>query len=268
MISGRYSTGKPGLGRGLGGVFMAVLDFTIRPRLGRDRRPQYCRVRAGFSQPPAPDESASAVHLPTPMNRRPAENLNTITAPGIEVSGQQGLAIQLIDQSPIAFDDVVFRDLVAAHATQTDQQVLYGSGANGQVLGVLETPNIQSVAIASLDIRGVYAAIANAIQLVHATRFQLPEVIVMHPRHWGWLLSLAGPAKQVVVPARRSRCAVQRGGHLGKRRQSTGGRTSHGLPVVTDPNITTTAGTGGNENQILVCRGGCPEFRGTSVAAR
>lgn len=87
------------------------------------------------------------------MNRRPAENLNTITAPGIEVSGQQGLAIQLIDQSPIAFDDVVFRDLVAAHATQTDQQVLYGSGANGQVLGVLETPNIQSVAIASLDIR-------------------------------------------------------------------------------------------------------------------
>jgi hypothetical protein len=39
-----------------------------------------------------------------------------INAPVRTISGQQGVAIQLIDQSPIAFDDVVFRDLVAAHA--------------------------------------------------------------------------------------------------------------------------------------------------------
>lgn len=33
------------------------------------------------------------------------------------IAGQQDLAIQLLDQSPIAFDEVVFRDLVASHAT-------------------------------------------------------------------------------------------------------------------------------------------------------
>jgi len=44
-----------------------------------------------------------------------------INAPVRTISGKQAVAIQLIDQSPIAFDDLVFRDLVAAHAAQTDQ---------------------------------------------------------------------------------------------------------------------------------------------------
>ena len=39
-----------------------------------------------------------------------------INAPVRTVAGAQGVAIQLIDQSPIAFDDVVFRDLTALAA--------------------------------------------------------------------------------------------------------------------------------------------------------
>jgi hypothetical protein len=34
-----------------------------------------------------------------------------INAPVRTISGEQAVAIQLIDQSPIAFDDLVFRDL-------------------------------------------------------------------------------------------------------------------------------------------------------------
>ena len=106
------------------------------------------------------------------------------------MAGQQGLAIQLIDQSPITFDDLVFRDLVADYATQVDRQVLNGSGTNGQVLGVHGTANIQTMAVASMNIAGVYGAIANAVQLVHTQRFLPPTVIAMHPRRWGWFLSL------------------------------------------------------------------------------
>jgi hypothetical protein len=61
----------------------------------------------------------------------------------------------LIDQSPIAFDDVIFRDLTAAHATELAEQCLYGSGTTGQVLGVLGTPNIQSIPVSSLDVPGI-----------------------------------------------------------------------------------------------------------------
>jgi hypothetical protein len=36
-----------------------------------------------------------------------------------------------------------------------DKQCLYGSGTTGQVLGVLGTPNIQSIPVSSLDVPGI-----------------------------------------------------------------------------------------------------------------
>lgn len=180
-----------------------------------------------------------------------------INAPVRTIAGQQGVAIQLIDQSPIAFDDVVFRDLVAAHATVTDQQVLSGSGANGQVLGVNFTPNIQTVAVGALTAQGVYSAIANAIQLVHTTRFLPPEVIVMHPRRWGWLLSLFDDSgRPLFIP--NTQGAFNAGGILTDVASQQVVGTIQGLPVVTDPNISTTAGSQyasyGDEDAIYVLR--------------
>jgi HK97 family phage major capsid protein len=58
-----------------------------------------------------------------------------VNAPVRTIAGQEGLAIQLIDQSPIAFDDVVFRDLVASHAATTDHQVIQGSGVQRRSSG-------------------------------------------------------------------------------------------------------------------------------------
>ncbi len=53
----------------------------------------------------------------------------------------------LLEQSPISFDQVIFQDLILAHAA-----VLHGqapaAGSTGQVLGVDGfTPNIQTVAL-------------------------------------------------------------------------------------------------------------------------
>lgn len=180
-----------------------------------------------------------------------------INAPVRTIAGQQGVAIQLIDQSPIAFDDVVFRDLVAAHAATTDQQVLYGSGTNGQVLGVDYTPNIQTVAAASDGYEDVYKAIANAIQLVHTTRFLPPEVIVMHPRRWGALLASFDTAgRPLFIP--NTQGAFNAGGILTDVASQQVVGTVQGLPVVTDPNISTTSGTEyssyGDEDIIYVLR--------------
>jgi len=41
--------------------------------------------------------------------------------------------MQLLDQSPINFHEVVFRDLTADHNRPLDQQVLTGSGSAGQL---------------------------------------------------------------------------------------------------------------------------------------
>jgi HK97 family phage major capsid protein len=87
-----------------------------------------------------------------------------INAPVRTIAGEQSLALQLIDQSPIAFDEVIFSDLSADHDRELDRQTLFGSGLSGQVLGALSTPGIGSVAIASLDIAGYFNALANAIK--------------------------------------------------------------------------------------------------------
>jgi HK97 family phage major capsid protein len=183
-----------------------------------------------------------------------------INAPVRTISGQQGVAIQLIDQSPIAFDDVVFRDLVAAHAAATDQQVLSGSGSGGQVLGVNFTPGILTVAVDAVTIQGVYSAIANAIQQVHTQRFLPPEVIVMHPRRWGWFQSLLDTAdRPLFLPAANGLWNAA-GVLTDVASQQVVGQM-FGLPVVTDPNISINSGSEysstpqyGDEDVIYVLR--------------
>lgn len=178
-----------------------------------------------------------------------------INAPVRTIAGQQGLSIQLIDQSPIAFDEVVFRDLVADYATQVDRQVLNGTGNTGQVLGVHQTANIQTITVSSVTIQGVYSAIANAVQKIHTSRFLPPEVIVMHPRRWGWFLSLLdGQQRPLFLPAANH--PANAAGVLERVDSQQIVGQMHGLPVVTDPNIGTTfgGGTNGTEDVIYVLR--------------
>ncbi|MEZ0357339.1 phage major capsid protein [Mycobacterium sp. SA01] len=179
-----------------------------------------------------------------------------ISCPVRTIAGQEGVAIQLIDQSPIAFDDVVFRDLIAAHAAATDQQVLYGTGSNGQVLGVDYTSGVNTVAVGSVTIQGVYSAIANAIQTVHTTRFLPPTAIVMHPRRWGWFLSLLDSTDRPLILPYASNPMNAVGILSEVDSQQIVGQLA-GLPVITDPNVTTTAGSesgGGTEDIIYVLR--------------
>jgi HK97 family phage major capsid protein len=176
-----------------------------------------------------------------------------LSAPVKTISGQQGVAIQLLEQSPIAFDQVVFKDLIAAHAAVLDKQTLAGTGLSGQVLGVHGTSGIGTVAVSAVTIQGVYSAIANAIQTVHTARFMPPEVIVMHPRRWGWFLSLLdNQDRPLFLPGANG--LFNAAGVLERVDSQQVVGQMHGLPVVTDPNIGTAYGTGTNEDLIYVMR--------------
>jgi len=167
------------------------------------------------------------------------------------VAGAQGVAIQLIDQSPIAFDDVVFRDLTAAHASRLNKQVIGGTGTNGQVLGTSATAGIGSLPVTDVTIQGVYSAIANAIQTVHTTRFLPPEVIVMHPRRWGWFLSLLDTTdRPLFLPGANN--GMNLAGVLSDVASQQVVGQMHGLPVVTDPGIP--INVNGDEDVIYVLR--------------
>ena len=177
-----------------------------------------------------------------------------INAPVRTVAGAQGVAIQLIDQSPIAFDDVVFRDLTAAHASRLNSQVIGGTGTNGQVLGTSATAGIGSLPVTgALSIQSVYSAIANAVQTVHTTRFLPPEVIVMHPRRWGWFLSLLDTTdRPLFLPGANN--GMNLAGVLSDVASQQVVGQMHGLPVVTDPGIPINVGAGSDEDVIYVLR--------------
>ncbi|MFJ6730001.1 phage major capsid protein [Streptomyces sp. NPDC091281] len=178
-----------------------------------------------------------------------------INAPVRTIAGQQDVAIQLLDQSPVSFDEVIFRDLTADHATKTDLQVISGSGSSGQVTGVRATAGIETVTYTdgSPTVAKLYSKVADAVQRIHTLRFMAPTVIVMHPRRWAYLLAATdGNGRPLVVPdAGNPQNAIATLGAVAAE-QVVG--QMHGLPVVTDPSMPTTLGAGTNQDVIHVLR--------------
>lgn len=171
------------------------------------------------------------------------------------IAGQQSIALQLIEQSPINFDQVVFQDLVADYNQRVDLQVINGSGASGQVLGILNTSGIGTVTYSDTTQNAgtMYAAIANAIQSVHTSRFAPPTAILMHPRRWGGLLAARDTqGRPLFLPDVQG--PMNAGGILSEVASQGVVGNVQGLPVITDANIPTNLGAGTNQDVILVLR--------------
>lgn len=186
--------------------------------------------------------------------------VDTVVTAGVKtVAGQQDVAIQLLDQSPVAFDELIFRDLMADYATKVNVQTLSGTNGSGQVQGTLGTSGINAVAYtdASPTVAELYAKLADAVQQIHTGRFLPPTVIVMHPRRWGWFLaSLDTAGRPLVVPNANNPQNAMGVATEPASQQVVG--TIMGLPVVTDPSIPITYSAGapgaGTEDSIIVMR--------------
>jgi HK97 family phage major capsid protein len=178
---------------------------------------------------------------------------SSLSIPVRTIAGQQDVAVQLLDQSPINFDELVFRDLLADYATKTNLQVLNGTGSTGQVTGLVTQAGVTAVTLTATTVQGLYSAVANAVQQIYATRYAAPNVIVMHPRRWAWLISqLDANSRPLVVPnAQGPQNAIGTFGDLGVQ-QVVG--TIQGLAVVTDPSIPTNTGAGTNQDTIYILK--------------
>jgi HK97 family phage major capsid protein len=176
-----------------------------------------------------------------------------VTANVCTVGGNQTVARQLLDQAGIPIDTVVFGDLTAAHSQFLDAAMYTGSGSNGQILGINNLSGIQTVATGGLSIGYVYAAIANAIQAVYTARFAPPDVILMHPRRWGWLTSLLDSSNRpLFLPEANS--PMNAAGIVERIAPEAVVGSVQGIPVVVDPNLPTNLGGGTNQDAVYVLR--------------
>jgi HK97 family phage major capsid protein len=177
---------------------------------------------------------------------------DSISVPVRTIAGTQTMSQQLLDQSPLNFDQIVFADLLADYAVKLDVQVLSGSGSSGQMKGLLNTSNIGSVAVATVNAAGVYNAFANAAQGMHTNRYRSPQVAVCHPRRWAWLLSqLDSAGRPLVVPRAQNPSNSMGTGSLLAPEGPVGDFL--GIPVVLDASVPTDQG-GGTDDVLFLLR--------------
>lgn len=177
----------------------------------------------------------------------------TVSAPVRTYGGISDCSVQLVEQSPVAFDQIIFSDLASAHAKAIDTAIISGTGASGTHEGILEADTINSVTYtaATPTVAGLFPKLADAIQKISSDVFAAPNAIVMHPRRWGFLVAgLDSSNRPLVVP--NSSGPTNAVAVFGDVAAEAFAGTLLGLPVFLDANIPTNLGSGTNEDRIVV----------------
>jgi len=178
----------------------------------------------------------------------------TVTAPVTTIGGIQDVSVQLVEQSPIAFDQVIFSDLAASHAVAVGNAVINGTGASGTLEGFVNADTVNTVTYTdgSPTAAETISKIADGIQQVASARFLPADGIVMHPRRW-YALSAGGDlqGRPLVVPTAYAMNTL--GTSDAPVAQGPAGSIL-GLPVYLDPNIATNTGSGTNQDIIIISR--------------
>lgn len=179
-----------------------------------------------------------------------------INAPVRTLAGQEDVAMQLLDQSPISFDEVVYADLQADYNAKLDIQVINGSGINGQHLGILNVASINSVTFTSGSptFPTMYPAFAQGASLIYKNR-KLPATAAMvYPSTWYWATAqLDSTSRPLIVPPQVAFNSAATQSDLA---DGTGpvGMLSMGLPAYLDGNLPTNLGAGTNETRVIIAR--------------
>ena len=129
----------------------------------------------------------------------------TVSAPVRTLSGYEDVAIQLIDQSPIAggLDRLIFNDLMKAYDSKLNSQVIQGVGTAGEMTGILSAVGIGTVTYTAgtPTAGGLGTAISQAISGVAKARYEGAEAIVIHPALFYSMVGMVdGNGRPLVVP--------------------------------------------------------------------
>lgn len=164
------------------------------------------------------------------------------------IAGQQDVSLQLLERSNPAFDQIIFRDLALAHATELDRQLIRGAAASSEHVGIRNVSGINSVTYTdgSPTAAELLPKLYDAVNQVLSNRYLPPTAWVMHPRRATWLASNLSSTFPL----------FQQGGFYRGVGEQDGGvpLTIAGYPVIVDANVGTTYGSGTNEDEIYLVR--------------
>jgi len=178
----------------------------------------------------------------------------TLTIDVFTIAGQQSVSKQAL-QRGYNIENIVLADLIRAYHTKLDSLIINGTGANGQPLGLsgITTGILVTYTATTGTVAGIYPKIADCIQQIQSNVFVSPTHVVMHPRRLGFFLAgLDSQNRPLVVPQTYNPTNAMGTGAGISQYGANSGYSILGLPIVTDANITTTAGAGTNQDTIFV----------------
>lgn len=185
-----------------------------------------------------------------------------LVVPVCTIGGQQDVSRQSLERGTPGMDSIVGLDLAQAYNAELDRQVANGSGASGQMLGILQTAGIfQATAYtAAVTAATFYSKTAGAVSAVaSAGTVVTPNAWFMHPRRWYWLLAqLDSQGRPLAVPNPNgafNALAINTnpGGYSADHDvdPSVPVGIFHGLPVYLDANIPTAVGSGPEDQSFV-----------------
>jgi HK97 family phage major capsid protein len=132
------------------------------------------------------------------------------------VAGQEDAAIQLLDQSPIAFDEVITKDLTQDHAMQVDGQVMLGSGSSGQITGLYPQGTLTGGSTPGVIVNSVtdttnqwtgsstrtdfYSGVGKLASQIGRNRFMRMNAVVSNEAVWNSFATATDGNKRPLVP--------------------------------------------------------------------
>lgn len=203
-----------------------------------------------------------------------------VSAPVNTIAGQEDISLQLLEQSPIAMDGVVFQDLAADYDQRLDLQVLVGTGSNGQHTGVFNlaraagtsptvsqasyvavtnaTPTFFTIGGASPTNASNVGGIISGVNQVETFRYAPPTGIWVHPRRANWWSAQADTqGRPLFVTPNYGPLNAAGVNESSPVYQGVAGNL-FGLPVIKDANMPTTASsgapTGGTQDAAVVLK--------------
>jgi HK97 family phage major capsid protein len=184
-----------------------------------------------------------------------------VSFPVVVKAGQQKISLQLLERSPIAFDEITYKDLAKAYGQAVDVAVASGNGAiqgfagGTDVVGILNTAGVNVVTwtTASPTIPGLYGRLGQAKSDIETTLFLPPTELFMTPVYWEWLASqfdMVG--RPLVVPSYQGPFNTAILGTDQAVAQGAIGRRFSGLNTFSDANLPQNLGTAGNQSLMIV----------------
>ena len=179
-----------------------------------------------------------------------------VTFPVVTKAGGQIVSLQLLERSPVSFDEIVGRDLALAYAQDLNFAIHSGPGG-GDVTGILNTSGINVVTWtqASPTVKGYYGQVGVA-KVDVATGRKLPATHhVLTTNAWEWIgQSFDTNGRPLVVPEYNGPFNTVQVAPDAAVAEGVVGRRLSGLDTYEDLTLPTTLGGGSNQDVSIIGR--------------